>query len=132
MAAVDTETEILALNQRLLEAISSGDWKVYEELCHPDLTCFEPETRGNLVAGMAFHQFYFDMGGEAPTQPPNTTMASPKVWVLGPDAAAIVYVRLVQRVTAGGPVTSRYEETRIWKREAGRWQHVHFHRASCE
>ena len=27
--------EVLALNQRLLEAIAAADWKTYEELCDP-------------------------------------------------------------------------------------------------
>ena len=28
----------------------------------PQLTCFEPEARGNLIEGMDFHKFYFDNG----------------------------------------------------------------------
>ena len=53
--------EILAVNQRLLNSIVTADWKTYEELCHPQLTCFEPEAHGHLVEGMAFHKFYFDL-----------------------------------------------------------------------
>lgn len=26
------------------------------------MTCFEPETLGNLIEGMDFHKFYFDQG----------------------------------------------------------------------
>ena len=26
------------------------------------MTCFEPETVGNLVEGLDFHKFYFDTG----------------------------------------------------------------------
>ena len=37
--------EVLAINRRLLDAIASGDWKLYEDLCDPHLTCFEPEAR---------------------------------------------------------------------------------------
>ena len=44
--------ELLELNQRLLESIAAGDWKTYQELCHPELTCFEPEARGQLIEGM--------------------------------------------------------------------------------
>jgi hypothetical protein len=29
------ETEILQLNQRLLDAIAAADWATYEELCDP-------------------------------------------------------------------------------------------------
>ena len=75
------ETELLALNQRLLESIAAGDWSSYAELCHPDLTCFEPEAHGQLVEGLAFHKFYFDLGVSSTQR--NTTMASPQVRMLG-------------------------------------------------
>ena len=70
-------TELLQLNQRLLDSITQGDWKTYEELCDPTLTCFEPEAVGQLVEGLAFHQFYFELGGAK--APFLTTMASPAV-----------------------------------------------------
>lgn len=121
--------EVLQLNQQLLDSIATGDWKTYAELCDPGLTCFEPETHGRLVAGMGFHKFFFDLG--APSQPRTTTMASPQLWVLSPDAVVIAYVRLVQSVSPdGGPTVSATEETRVWQRIDGRWRHVHFHRSA--
>jgi calcium/calmodulin-dependent protein kinase (CaM kinase) II len=129
MSDASFRAELLELNQRLLESIAAGDWKAYQELCHPELTCFEPEARGQLVEGMAFHKFYFDLGGGS--SPRNTTMASPQVRMLGNDAAVVAYVRLVQRL--GGddkPVTVSSEETRVWQRIDGRWKHVHFHRSA--
>jgi Calcium/calmodulin dependent protein kinase II association domain len=121
--------ELLELNQRLLESIASGNWAAYQELCHPELTCFEPEARGQLVAGMAFHKFYFDLG--AASTPRNTTMASPHVRMLGDDAALVAYVRLVQRLGSDDkPVTVASEETRVWQRFDGQWKHVHFHRSA--
>jgi calcium/calmodulin-dependent protein kinase (CaM kinase) II len=120
--------ELLAANQRLLESIPAADWKTYEELCDPSLTAFEPEGRGQLIAGMPFHRFYFDLGAGA--GPCHVTMASPHVRWLGEDAAIISYVRLVQKLAAGGnPVTVATEETRVWQRCDGRWRHVHFHRS---
>jgi len=35
---------------------------VFRSLCDPKITCFEPETIGNLVEGLDFHKFYFDTG----------------------------------------------------------------------
>jgi calcium/calmodulin-dependent protein kinase (CaM kinase) II len=119
--------ELLRLNQRLLDAIAARDWAVYEELCDPTLTAFEPEAVGQLVEGLPFHRFYFDLGGAAGRH--NTTMASPRVRVLG-DVAVVAYVRLNQRVGAEGtPATTATEETRVWQRQGGRWRHVHFHRS---
>jgi hypothetical protein len=121
--------EVLELNQRLLEAIAAGEWSVYESLCSPDLTCFEPETRGHLVEGMAFHKFYFEL--EPGAGPRNVTMATPHVRLLGNDAAVVAYTRLVQRLDPdGAPVTSRVEETRVWQRVDRAWNLVHIHRSA--
>jgi calcium/calmodulin-dependent protein kinase (CaM kinase) II len=119
--------ELLQLNQRLLDAIATAQWSVYEELCDPSLTCFEPEANGHLVTGMEFHHFYFKLG--AGQRDRNTTMCSPHVRILG-DTAIVSYVRLNQRVLPDGtPVTHAFEETRIWQRQGSRWRHVHFHRS---
>jgi calcium/calmodulin-dependent protein kinase (CaM kinase) II len=120
--------ELLAVNQRLLESILSGDWQTYEELCDPSLSAFEPEGRGQLIEGMPFHRFYFDLGGAS--GPKQVSMASPRVRMLGAEAAVISYARLVQKLDSNGsPVTAVTEETRVWQRQDGRWKHLHFHRS---
>ena len=127
-----TTNELLAINRRLLEAIAAGDWAAYQELCDPSLTCFEPEARGQWVEGMEFHHFYFKLGGHLATAdgPVNITVSSPHVRLMG-DVAVISFIRLVQKLDAGGnPVTVRSEETRVWQRQNGRWRHVHFHRTA--
>lgn len=119
--------ELLQLNQRLLDSIARADWTTYEELCDPSLSAFEPEARGQLVEGMPFHRFYFNLGGAKGEH--NTTMTSPHVRLMG-DVAVVAYVRLNQRVDGqGAPVVSAVEETRLWQRQGGRWRHVHFHRS---
>lgn len=127
----DPETtiqELLHLNQQLLDSIASGDWETYASLCDPTLSAFEPEARGHLVEGMDFHRFYFDLG--TADGPRNTTMSSPHVRLLD-DTAVVSCVRLVQHLDADGHcVTDRFEETRVWQRDAERWQHVHFHRST--
>jgi ketosteroid isomerase-like protein len=119
--------ELLALNQKLLDAIAAGDWAVYQELCAADLTAIEAESHGLVVRGLPFHKFYFDLGGIRGRH--LTTMVEPDVRVLG-DVAILAYVRLVQRVGPdGAPVTVASAETRVWQRLDGRWKHVHFHRS---
>jgi calcium/calmodulin-dependent protein kinase (CaM kinase) II len=123
-----TIQELLHLNQRLLDCIAAGDWATYQELSDPTLTAFEPEGKGQLVEGLAFHQFYFQLGGKG--NPQQTTMCSPKVRLMG-DAAIVSYVRLIQRLNSdGSPYTTAMNETRIWERQQGRWQQVHFHRSA--
>jgi calcium/calmodulin dependent protein kinase II association protein len=123
----DLRQEVLAANARLLAAIADGDWTTYAELCDPTISAFEPESRGHLVEGLPFHRFYFDLGGIQ--GPHNTTMSSPHVRLLPGEVAVLSYVRLVQKLAAdGGPLVTGAEETRVWQRQAGRWQHVHFHR----
>jgi len=140
----DTQQELLELTERLLTSIAGGDWETYQSLCNASLTAFEPEARGQLVEGIGFHRYYFELGkatsaGTKPAsdKPANSkpanhvTICSPHVRLLGEDAAVISYVRLVQYVDAAGAAqTSKCEETRVWQRLSGRWQHVHFHRST--
>jgi calcium/calmodulin-dependent protein kinase (CaM kinase) II len=124
----DPTKELLELTQRLLDSISAGDWATYQELCDPALTAFEPEAPGQLVEGLPFHRFYFDLGGIRGRH--QTTLCSPRVRLLG-DVAVVAYVRLVQRVGPdGAALTVASAETRVWQRHDGRWRHVHFHRSA--
>ena len=124
--------EVLAVTRRLLDAVAAADWKTYKELVADDITCFEPEAQGQLVAGLPCHKFYFDLAGETSkgTSHVTTTLASPVVKMLGNDVAVVCYVRLVQKLdAAGSPVVACGEETRVWVRMASGWKHVHFHRS---
>ena len=42
----DVNSELLHPNQQLLDSIARADWKTYQELCDPSLTCFEPDVTG--------------------------------------------------------------------------------------
>ncbi len=118
--------QLLQLTQKLLDAIASKDWATYQQLSDPALTCFEPEACGNLVHGMPFHQFYFQLGGG--TRPCHTTMAQPDVRILG-GLAIVCYVRLIQSTDDSGPKTVAFEETRIWHSTGNAWKQIHFHRS---
>lgn len=120
--------EILDLNHQLLDAIARGDWLTYQALCDPKLTAFEPEAHGQLVEGLQFHYFYFDLEKQPPKH--QTTMLNPYVRVMG-DVALLAYVRINQRVNAdGAPSSGLFAETRVWERRDGQWRHVHFHRTA--
>ncbi|MBM4011530.1 MAG: DUF4440 domain-containing protein [Planctomycetes bacterium] len=124
--------EVLAATRRLLDAIAAADWKTYKELVADDITCFEPEARGQLVEGLPFHKFYFDLAAAKPKGASHvtTTLASPVVKMLGNEVAVVCCVRLVQKLDASGnPAVASSEETRVWVRMASGWKHVHFHRS---
>lgn len=124
----DTNNELLTLTARLLECITAGDWSTYQELCDPSLTAFEPEAPGQLVTGLDFHRFYFDLGGVRGKH--QTTMCSPHVRIMG-DVAVVCYARVIQKIgREGEAVTLTTTETRVWQRRDGRWRHVHFHRTA--
>jgi calcium/calmodulin-dependent protein kinase (CaM kinase) II len=125
----DDERSALEANERLLKAIDAGDWATYTSLCDARITCFEPEAGGNLVSGLPFHKFYFDL--PASGTPRQSSISSPSVRVNG-DVALVCYIRLVQKLDAqGAPVTATVEETRLWERQQGQWKHTHFHRSAC-
>ncbi len=120
-------SKLLELTRRLLEAISKRDWKTYEELSDPSLTAFEPEALGQLVEGLEFHRFYFELEG---TGASNVTIVSPQVRVIG-EVAVVAYVRLIQVVEADIARTVGFEETRIWQCNAeGKWRQIHMHRSA--
>ena len=123
-----TADELLALTQRLLDAIAAQDWATYEQLCDPSLTCFEPEARGHLVEGLPFHRYYFERKGDMPAR--NNTVSSPHVRVMG-VVAVVSYVRLIRSLdTQGHATTTATEETRVWQRQPAGWRLVHFHRSA--
>ena len=127
---------VLAANAKLLSAIEGGDFDAYKAGCADDLTCFEPEARGARVTGLAFHEFYFKLGGGGGADPAtsrNCTLVEPQVRIVGGGTAAIVtYTRLVQQHSgSGAPTTAAFEETRVYEQGGGAadWICVHFHRS---
>lgn len=127
MASPESEL-LLELNQKLLTAIITGDWATYAQLCDKDISCFEPEARGQLVIGQSFHKYYFP-AAPVPEIKKQVTMCSPRVEIVG-DLAFLAYVRLTQYCDAGGASqTGAAEETRIWQKKDGVWKHTHFHRS---
>ncbi len=123
------EAELLTLSRKLLTAIDAGDWKAYESLCDESISCFEPEALGQVVEGLAFHKFYFDLPASAVKPAKQSTIASPHVRVMG-TSAVVSYVRVVQKLDGNGaPISVAAMETRVWEKKDAGWKHVHFHRS---
>uniref|UniRef100_A0A914GXI9 Calcium/calmodulin-dependent protein kinase type II n=1 Tax=Globodera rostochiensis TaxID=31243 RepID=A0A914GXI9_GLORO len=130
--------EIVKLTQQLL---TSQDFDSFSKLCDPNLTCFEPETLGNLIEGMDFHKFYFDNGPQIPLgvttagikhhhHQIHTTILNPNVHLLGDEGACIAYILLTQYIDRFGEArTCQAQETRVWKKRNGTWHCVHTHRS---
>lgn len=126
-----TSEQLIQLNQEMLESVCQGDWQRYQSFCHQDLTCFEAETEGHLVEGLAFHRFYFPEQPEAvgKTSIVGVTMVRPHVRWLHDSAVVLSYTRLTQRTVGGEAKTATCCETRIWEQRDGRWGVVHVHRS---
>jgi ketosteroid isomerase-like protein len=128
---MSAEAELLQLSRKLLNSIDGGDWATYVSLCDESITCFEPEATGQLVTGLPFHKFYFDLPATPSKPARQSTIASPQVRLIG-DAAIVTYVRVVQKLDANSsPVTVMAMETRVWQKGSAGWKHVHFHRMPC-
>ncbi|RNA37465.1 calcium calmodulin-dependent kinase type II alpha chain isoform X8 [Brachionus plicatilis] len=131
---ITKEQEIIKVTEQLLSALTSGDFETFSRLCDPKITCFEPESLGNLVEGMDFHKFYFDNFVTKINSPNrghiNTTVLHPTVHLMSDDAACIAYIRLTQFMDRDATAkTVQHEETRVWHRKNGRWINVHCHRS---
>ena len=94
-----------------------------------DLTCFEPETREQIVSGRQFHKFYFqDSRGNSGKQ--TFEIVSPEVKMFKEGGAVISYVKKVSIVSESGTVRSKdAKETRVWKLDGDNWRCIHFHRS---
>jgi len=120
--------EIIKMTEQLTQAMMAGDYESYTKLVDPQMTCFEPESCGNLIEGMEFHKFYFTNVLSKNSKTINTSILKPYVHMLGEDTACIAYTRLTQFVDRSGmPHSLQSEETRVWQRVDGKWQNIHFH-----
>lgn len=124
--STSAENEIVRVTLELLEAIASGDWDKYQELCDPSLTAIEAESFGLPVKGLDFHKFYFGPGGSRGKH--RTTISSEMIHVVG-DVGIIAYIRIVQRENDGAFKSVGMAETRVWRKVDGKWRHIHFHRS---
>ncbi|KAL5264196.1 hypothetical protein ACHWQZ_G005323 [Mnemiopsis leidyi] len=128
-SVVLAKKEVLSKVHSLLYYICVGDLDAYQEMVLPTMTCFEPETKGQLIEGTQFHQFMFE-SSKRDRPKVNCTMISPHVQLLGTDAAVVSYIRLVQCTnSANVTTTERWSETRVLHRVSDTWKLAHCHRS---
>jgi hypothetical protein len=129
----EARSRVIETNQRLLNAVVSGDYATYSSMCSEDMSCFEAETEGHLVVGLAFHKVFFDLESPEPPSTTVVTMSSPHVRFLDDNfqTAICAYTRFNQKVQSGHCAISKCCETRVWKlnTDTGAYQCVHVHRS---
>jgi UMP-CMP kinase len=121
------KSEVLAHNQRLLDAIGELDYNTWDSLVDESVSCFEPEGEG-LIKGKAFHQNVFENAKKARFlaggKTHKTMIEDAEVTILDGKTALATYKRV------GGSVP--VYETRVWKLADGGkgWKLIHMHRSS--
>jgi hypothetical protein len=107
----------------------AGDWATYSSLCHPDGTCIEAETMGQVVRGLDFHKHYFDLPAnpDSASAPSNITVCDLHARVCPKGVMGFV---TYNRLNQSGIASSLAQETRIWEKNSeGHWKQVHFHKS---
>lgn len=120
------EEELKQILMKLLHGIRTGDVDTYKELVSKSLSCFEPETQGHNVDGLAFHLFF--MEHSKIKDPYHLEIVNPIIRVYG-DTGYTAYTLIQNKLKDGNYVITQVNETRIFNKENGKWKMVHFHRS---
>jgi ketosteroid isomerase-like protein len=119
--------EVKDLLSKLLIASQEGDLKTYQSLICEDLTCFEPETSGYLLAGTNLHEFYVKHTKQSETY--HIELIDTVIKVEG-NMAFASYTKLFTEITGDTDSHGITNETRIFRTIGSEWKMVHFHRSS--
>jgi uncharacterized protein (TIGR02246 family) len=123
-AAADTTQDLIALEQKLSDALVRSDAATVDALWADDLVWVglngKPQTKTEQFAGMR---------AQAPASAPSAVSAANKdVKVRLYGEAAVVTVRSTWTTrTAEGERASDYLATHVWSRRAGEWRLVSAH-----
>lgn len=110
----------------LLDSIQRADVEAYERMVDKDLTCFEPETRGQQIRGIGFHLFMTTTHKSSGRY--HVEIVDPVFRVYG-DTGYASYTLVASHENKDAPRISAMNETRIFVREGTQWKMVHFHRS---
>ena len=111
---------------KLLHSIQTRDWNTYETLTSSNLSCFEPEAKGELIRGLAFHKFFFE---------PYNIEIKYNIELIDPisqqngSIGYIAYTLILQKRKGDEITITKTNETRIFEKENGKWKMIHFHRS---
>jgi ketosteroid isomerase-like protein len=124
------EQELLAIVNRMLDAIQSGDKDTYRSLCSPDLSCFETDVAPYRIDGIDFHLGLIEemRAKKVFSNLVRFDVLTPRVQVYD-DTAIVCYTRLMTYRTESAPVFKSFNETRVFVRFEDGWKMVHFHRS---
>ncbi|CAM9649477.1 unnamed protein product [Ectocarpus fasciculatus] len=111
------EKEVVDANRLAVEAVCTGDWAAYAQLCAPGMT----QVLGGGLAAVSP-----DENASAAASPP--TMSRPQVRMLKGGAAAVVSCERPRGPgLTGGDSGAAVRETRVWEMLDGRWKCVQCH-----
>jgi hypothetical protein len=133
------QDDLLQATVKLCQGLDTGNYKIYQQYCHPEVTVFEPQAQGQLVEGMDLRNFKFNLGHATDrlslSQMLCSTVVAPKVTILNSGVGLVLYTRLLQK--PGHPelgYVEAYNETGVWQRlkndnGGSDWKLVHYHRS---
>ena len=122
-----TEAEILAITEQMLQAMYTSDPAVHRKHCAEDMTSFEWYIAPYRIDGAEFHLRLIESGGNGTSA--RLDMLTPRVQVYG-DTAIICYTLLKTAQAEGeAPAFSTINETRVFVKIEGTWKMVHLHKS---
>ncbi|MCG8566872.1 MAG: nuclear transport factor 2 family protein [Desulfobacterales bacterium] len=111
----------------LLHSVQQADIETYLSRVSPEVSCFEPESRGHLLRGLGLHRFLVEAA--RPVEKYHIELVDPLIRV-GKDMAYVAYTLHLTELDGGKQAQLTAENvTRIFQREDGGWKMVHFHRS---
>jgi len=125
----DTNT-LINLTQKLLDSIANKDWDTYASLVEEKFTAIEKEANYNVVEGLEFHKFYFDLPNDQNIAI-KETIIQPLIRITG-EIGIVCYKRLRTIVNIDNNTTKTEvgTETRVWRNNLNTgWRLIHFHKS---
>lgn len=123
----DVEREVLAITDKMLRAMYTGDPEVHRTHSTEDMSAFEWYIAPYRVDGLAFHLDLIAGGGNG--TPSRLDMLTPRVQVHG-ETAIVCYTLLKTTFAEDAPAQfARVNETRVFVKQDSVWKMAHLHKS---